>query len=146
MFQLLLATFLGGAIGLEREYKRKEAGLRTYALVCLATTLFTIMAFESFKGVSGKLGVSFDPGRIVQALAIGVGFLAAGLIVHRKFYIEGLTTATGLWVVAAIGIAIGLEFYLTAIFAAFVAIGILAGLRLVEIKILGKKSLKESSD
>jgi len=139
IFQLIMAVLLGGAVGLEREYKRKEAGLRTYTLVSLGSALFTIIAFEIFQAFSGKPGVALDPLRVIQAVAIGIGFIGAGLIIYRQFHIEGLTTAAGLWIVAAIGVAVGVKFYLLAVFATLLAVGILSGLRLLEEKIFGKE-------
>jgi putative Mg2+ transporter-C (MgtC) family protein len=139
IFQLLLAALLGGLIGLEREYKRKEAGVRTFALVCLGATLFTILGFETFQKVSGNVGISFDPSRVIQAVAVGVGFLGGGLIILRRFHIEGLTTAAGLWLVAGVGVAIGVKLYLVAVFTSFLAIGILSGVRLIEERFLGTK-------
>jgi putative Mg2+ transporter-C (MgtC) family protein len=139
IFQLLLAAFLGGLVGLEREYKRKEAGLRTYSLVALGTALFTITSFEIYKSFLGSAGLSFDPVRVIQAVAVGIGFLGAGVIIYRKSYVEGLTTAAGLWIVAAIGLAVGVKFYWPAIFVAFLSIGILSGLRIIEEKYFGKK-------
>jgi len=145
IFQLLLAALLGGIVGLEREYKRKEAGLRTYALVSLGSALFTIIAFEVFQNFLGKPGAGIDPLRVIQAIAIGIGFIGAGLIIYRQSYIEGLTTAAGLWVVSAIGIAVGVKLYFPAIFVSLVAIGILAGLRLVEEKVFGKETEKPTT-
>jgi len=133
ILRLLLAVLLGGLVGLEREYKRKEAGLRTYALVSLGAALFTIVSIEFL-----KMGFGQDPIRVLQAVAIGIGFIGAGLIIYRQFYVEGLTTAAGVWVAAAIGVAAGGGLYLAAIFVTFLAIGILAGLRLFEEKIFGK--------
>lgn len=138
--QLILASLLGGLLGLEREYKRKEAGLRTYALVSLGAALFTIIGFETFFKFVEKTGVSFDPSRIIAALVMGIGFIGAGLIIYRQVHIEGLTTAAGLWLAAAIGGAVGCQLYLTAIFTAFLGIIILAGLRLTEEKIFEKSS------
>lgn len=137
--QLLLAAALGGLVGLEREYKRKEAGLRTYALVSLGSALFTVIAFGVFEQFLGKPGVNLDPLRVIQAVAIGIGFIGAGLIIYRQFHVEGLTTAAGLWIVAAIGVAVGIKLYFPAVFATLLAIAILAGLRLVEEKIFGKE-------
>lgn len=142
IFQLILAVLLGGVVGLEREYKRKEAGLRTYILVSLGSALFTIVAFEVFQSFLGKSGANLDPLRVVQAVAMGIGFIGAGLIIFREKHVEGLTTAAGLWVVAAIGIAVGAKLYFPAIFVTFLAIGILAGLRLLEEKIFGKTEPK----
>lgn len=137
--QLLLAAFLGGLIGLEREYKRKEAGLRTFALVSLGACLFTLTAFYfSTNGAILNSRVQIDPSRVIQAVAIGIGFLGAGLIILRKSHVEGLTTAAGLWVAAAVGIAVGSGLYFLAVFVTFLAIGILAGLRLIEEKVFHK--------
>lgn len=138
VLQLILAAILGGIVGIEREYKKKEAGLRTYALVSLGSALFTIIAFELFQVFLGKSGANLDPLRVIQAVAVGIGFIGAGLIVQREHQIEGLTTAAGLWVASAIGVAVGVKFYFAAIFVTLIAIGILGGLRLVEKKIFGK--------
>jgi len=136
--QLFLATVLGALIGLEREIKRKEAGLQTYSLVALGTCLFTIIFFELFNSFFGKTGISFDPSRIIMAIAIGIGFIGAGVIFRQSSGIVGLTTAAGLWVTAAIGIAIGAGLYFLAIFTTFLTFLILAGFGLLEEKILKK--------
>jgi putative Mg2+ transporter-C (MgtC) family protein len=134
ILQLLLAAFLGGLVGLEREYKRKEAGLRTYSLVSLGAALFTIVAFQVSAAFLEKTGTSFDPSRIIGQIVLGVGFIGAGLIIYRQFHLEGLTTAAGLWVVAGIGVAVAAKLYLIAVSAAILAIIILAGLRVFEEK------------
>lgn len=136
--QLLLATLLGAFIGLEREYKRKEAGLRTYSLVALAAAFFIIISYESARPFLGQAGVSFDPTRVIGQIVLGIGFLGAGLIIFRGPHIEGLTTAAGLWVTAAVGVAVGVKSYFLAVFVSLIAVGILAGLRLVEEKFFGK--------
>jgi len=133
--QLFLATVLGALIGLEREIKRKEAGLQTYSLVALGTCLFTIIFFELFNSFFGKTGISFDPSRIIMAIAIGIGFIGAGVIFRQPSGIVGLTTAAGLWATAAIGIAAGAKLYFLAIFTTFLALLILAGLGELEEKI-----------
>ncbi|GAH96967.1 unnamed protein product [marine sediment metagenome] len=138
--QLFLATFLGALIGLEREYKRKQAGLQTYSLVALGSCLFTIISFNLVNLFPGESGISLDPLRVIQAIAIGIGFIGAGVIFFRGGdQIEGLTTAAGLWVVAAIGIAVGAGFYFLAAFTALLAILILAGLGLLEEKLFKKR-------
>ena len=142
IFQLLLAALLGGLLGLEREYMRKEAGLRTYSLVSLGAALFTIISYQAFELFSGQIGIDFDPTRIIGQIVLGIGFLGAGLIIFRGLHVEGLTTAAGLWVTAAIGVAIGIGFYFLAIFTTFLALLILAGLRMVEEKIFGEESEK----
>ncbi len=139
ILQLILAALLGSFIGLEREYKRKEAGLQTYSLVSLGTCLFTIISFYLFNFFYEKSGISFDPSRIIQAIAIGIGFIGAGVIFRQQSGVVGLTTAAGLWTTAAIGIAVGVKLYYLAFFTTFLAVLILAGLGLVEEKILKRK-------
>jgi len=131
--QLLLATFFGALIGLEREYKKKRAGLQTYSLVSLATCLFTIILFQFLNLSSGKDTI-FNFAGVIQAVAIGLGFIGAGVIFRQPSGIVGLTTAAGLWVTGAIGIAIGARLYSLAVFSTFLALLILAGLGLLEEK------------
>lgn len=135
--QLALAALLGGLVGLERELRRKEAGLRTYALVCLGSALFTIIGFNL--PIISNQSVTLDPTRIIQSVAIGVGFLGGGIIMRRQFRIEGLTTAAGLWVVAAIGVAVGAKLYTWATFVTVLTVAILFGLLLFEKKVFGHK-------
>lgn len=139
VFQLFLAMIFGGLVGFEREYRRKEAGLRTFSLVCVGAALFTAIAFEIFKSFSKVTGLSFDPSRIIGQIVLGVGFLGAGIIIFRRDRVEGLTTAAALWVVAAIGTAIGVKLYFLAFFVTFLTVLILAGLRIFEEKFLGTK-------
>lgn len=140
IFQLILATIFGALIGLEREVKRKGAGFRTYSLVALGSCLFTLISFELFNFFTIKSGITFDPSRIIQAIAIGIGFIGGGVIFHQASGgIAGLTTAAGLWVAAAIGITVGIKLYSLAIFSTFLAILILAGFGLLEEKIFRTK-------
>lgn len=133
-FQLVLATFLGALLGWERELKRKEAGLQTYSLVALGSCLLTILAFIYFENLGGRAGLDFDPSRVIQAIAIGIGFVGGGAVFKGDYFIEGLTTAAGLWVAAGIGIAVGTEFYWLAAFTTLIAFLILAGLGKLEEK------------
>lgn len=139
MFQLLLAALCGGLIGVEREYRKKEAGFRTYTLVCLGAALFTTISMEAGKKFLSYPGISFDPARIFGQVVVGIGFLGTGLIVFKGFHVEGLTTAAGLWITAAVGSAIGAGFYFPASFATFLTIGILAGLKMIEQKYFDKE-------
>ncbi len=138
--QLILATLLGAIVGLEREYKRRAAGLRTYSLVSLGAALFTILGLKAAEMYidfnNSSLGI--DPSRIIGQIVLGIGFLGAGLIIIRESRVEGLTTAAGLWVVAAVGAAVGVKLYLIAFFAAFLTLGILSVLRIVEEKFIHK--------
>jgi len=135
VFQLFLATILGALLGLERELKKKEAGLQTYSLVTLGSCLFAILAFSHFNLMKGQVGLDFDPSRVIQAIAIGIGFIGAGSVFKGRSFIEGLTTAAGLWVAAGIGIAVGTEFYFLALVTTLLALIILAGLGWIETKV-----------
>lgn len=136
-FQLIMATVLGALVGLEREYKKRAAGLRTYSLVSLGAALFTILGLKAAE-MYMNLTSSINPSGIVGQIVLGVGFLGAGLIVIRESKVEGLTTAAGLWVVAALGSAVGLRLYSIAAFGAFFTLGILAGFRILEEKLIHK--------
>ena len=138
-YQLVLAVLLGGLVVVEREYRRKEAGLRTFALVSLGAALFTIISFELFKNVAGVQGVSFDPSRIIQAVAIGIGFIGGGIIIYRQFHFEGVTTAMGLWVTAGIGVAVGSGLYTVAVAGAILAFIVLSFFRYLEQKFFQTK-------
>ncbi len=97
---LVLAVVMGGAIGLERELRGKAAGLRTNILICVGAALFTRLSIS----VAGGLG---DPGRIAAQIVTGVGFIGAGTILHSRGHVSGLTSAATIWLVAAIGVAVG---------------------------------------
>lgn len=110
---LLLAVLLGGLIGFEREHIGKTAGVRTQALVCLGSALFTLMSVNIAQRLSDT--GSLDPARIASQVVVGIGFIGAGLIIFREERVRNLTTAATIWVVAAIGMAIGFGFYLLAV-------------------------------
>ena len=132
--QLFLSVFLGAVIGVEREFKRKEAGLQTHSLVALGSCFFTIISFKMVEVFSQSSAVTFDPIRVIQAVAIGIGFIGAGVIFRQPSGIVGLTTSAGLWISAAIGIAVGVKMYYLAIFATFLSLLILFGFGLLEQK------------
>jgi putative Mg2+ transporter-C (MgtC) family protein len=115
ILRILIGALLGGAIGLEREYRAKEAGFRTHFLVALGSTLFTVISAYGFSAFTGLGYVSFDPSRIAAQIVTGIGFIGAGTIIFQKHVVRGLTTAAGLWVTAAIGIATGVGMYSLAI-------------------------------
>lgn len=112
MVRLMLAAFLGGIIGLERELKRKPAGLRTNMFICFGSAMFTILSNE----LAGEWGIG-DHTRIAAQIIPGIGFIGAGSILHDKGGVSGITTAATLFVVASIGMAAGGGLYLEAIFA-----------------------------
>jgi putative Mg2+ transporter-C (MgtC) family protein len=113
LLRLALAAVLGGLIGIEREIREREAGLRTHMLVAMGSALFTIVSaygFHSFLA-SGQAVVRADPTRIAAQIVTGIGFLGAGAIIRQGLSVRGLTTAATLWVVAAIGLAAGAGYY-----------------------------------
>jgi len=132
--QLFLAAILGGLLGLEREFKKKEAGLQTYSLVTLGSCIFTLISFKLFYFFLDEASIDFDPSRVIQAVALGIGFIAAGVIFRQSSGTVGLTTAAGLWVAASIGIAIGAQFYFLAITATILTLIIFVGFGLLEQK------------
>lgn len=107
ILRLLAATVMGAVIGLEREYHAKEAGVRTHLLVALGSCLFMILSIYGFDFMLEYDNVSFDPSRIAAQVVTGIGFIGAGTIIFQKQVVRGLTTAAGLWVTAAIGLACG---------------------------------------
>lgn len=115
LFQLFLAAVLGTVVGIERELAGKTAGMRTYALVSLGSALFSLMSVLAFKEFIGSTG--FDPSRVASQIVVGVGFIGAGVIIFNKERVQGITTAAGLWVAAAIGMAVAYKFYVVAVFA-----------------------------
>jgi putative Mg2+ transporter-C (MgtC) family protein len=123
--QLALAAVLGGALGLERELKGKPAGLRTNTLICMGATLFTILS-------SRLAPPGGDVGRVAAQVVTGIGFLGAGTIIHASGTVTGLTSAATIWLVAAVGMAVGCRAYLVALGATALAMVVLEGLRSVE--------------
>jgi len=130
IFQLVLAAVIGLVLGFEREYIGKPAGMRTYALVTLGATIFTIISKYGFSDVGGTV----DPSRVAAQIVTGIGFLGAGVIIFRGVKVEGLTTASGLWVSAAIGMAIGASMYSVAITAAIIAFIVMVVMRRFDIE------------
>lgn len=132
--RLALAALLGSIIGLEREFREREAGLRTHLLVSLGAALFTIVSAFGFHDVLAhdpQAVVRLDPSRIAAQIVSGIGFLGAGAIIRQGFSIRGLTTAATLWVVAAIGMAAGAGFYSVAVITTAIALVALWPLRFI---------------
>jgi putative Mg2+ transporter-C (MgtC) family protein len=138
VWRLGLAAFLGGAIGLERELREREAGLRTHLLVSLGAALFTMISAYAWTDwtFSTPQGLVFDPTRIAAQIVTGIGFLGAGAIIRQGFSIRGLTTAATLWLVAAIGMASGAGYWQAALIATVGAIVTLWPMRLLERRIV----------
>ena len=129
MGSLLLAAFLGGLVGLEREWNGKPAGFRTNLLICVGAALLTEISFLVADSGIGTVG---DPGRIAAQVVSGIGFLGAGTIIQSRAGVTGLTTAATLWVVAAIGIAVGAHAYVEAVGAAVLVVVALMALGKLE--------------
>lgn len=133
ILRLLIAAVLGGIIGYERESFHKPAGLRSHVFVSLGSALFTILAISGFTHLYEV--TSIDPTRIVAAILTGVGFIGAGVIIHRSdHHVEGITTAATLWVSAGIGIATALDHYLTAVTTVLISLVVLLGLERIKPK------------
>ena len=127
LVRLTLAAVLGGVIGLERELKRRPAGLRTNMFICFGAAMFTILSFD----LASEFGLG-DRTRIAAQIIPGIGFIGAGSILHEKGSVTGLTTAATIFVVASIGMAVGGGLYLPAIFATVLIFLALRILGLVE--------------
>jgi putative Mg2+ transporter-C (MgtC) family protein len=141
ILRLFIAAMLGGIIGLEREYRAKEAGFRTHFLVALGSALFMILSQYGFNTVLSQLNhASFDPSRIASQVVTGIGFIGAGTIIFQKHVVRGLTTAAGLWVTSAIGMTCGTGMYLLAIAATVMVLICLEALNLALHKI-GTRSI-----
>lgn len=131
--RLLAAVILGGLIGLERQLAKKTAGLRTFSLVSLGSALLTIISIL----LSQKF-LSVDISRIPSQIITGIGFIGAGIIIFHGIHPKGITTAAGLWVSSAVGIAVGFGFYSLAAFTTLLTILIFVVFWFFEEKILAK--------
>jgi putative Mg2+ transporter-C (MgtC) family protein len=149
VLRLSLASFFGAIIGIERERKQETAGLRTHMMVSLGSCLIIIVSAYGFSDVLGK-NIVLDPSRIAAQVVSGIGFIGAGTILFLKQGItKGLTTATGLWTVAAIGLATGAGLFFAASIATFIALVILWVLQPLERRFLDKfrqRSIKVITD
>ncbi len=126
VLSIVLATILGGAIGLERELSGKAAGLRTNVLICLGAAVFTIISQRMVEGTDGSIV------RIAAQIVTGVGFLGAGAVIQDRRGVHGLTTAATIWLVASIGMGCGAGFHKLAVTSTLLAIIVLVvGLRLI---------------
>jgi putative Mg2+ transporter-C (MgtC) family protein len=119
VLRLLLAAALGVAIGYQRERAGKQAGMRTHVLISTGAALISLVSIYGF-------GAASDPSRVAAGVVVGVGFLGAGVILHRQGgIVEGLTTAATIWVMAGIGLAAGVGLYIIAVAAAAIVFGVL---------------------
>ncbi len=122
--KLLVSILVGGAIGVEREYRSKSAGFRTLTLICLGSALFTIF--------SQLIGVGNNPDRIASNIATGIGFVGAGVIFKGDFGVNGITTAAMIWVTAALGMGIGAGYSWVSVIACLLILIMLYSFSLLE--------------
>jgi putative Mg2+ transporter-C (MgtC) family protein len=134
-----LAMLCGGLVGIEREWRDRAAGLRTHMLVTLGSTLFTLLSLYgatewiefSAQAAGTRPLYTSDPGRIAAQIVSGIGFIGAGAIWRSRTSVHGVTTAASLWIMAAIGMAVGVGWYWTAIFSTASILGVLLVVRFV---------------
>lgn len=138
--RLTLSVLLSGLIGLERQVHRRTAGLRTHILVSLGSCLIMLTSLHVFDIYKDK--APLDPARIAAGVITGIGFLGAGTIIRERERIRGLTTAASLWVVAGIGLAIGVGFYSAGIFTTILTVIVLFFLRHLEDIMFGEEKQK----
>ena len=130
LIAMLVSTLLGTVVGWERQLGRKPAGLRTHVLVCLGSTMFVLVTKHAVLDIGGP---NLDPTRMIHGVITGVGFLGAGSIMRTEGgYVHGLTTAASVWMVAAIGVAVGVHAYILAIIGAGLALVVLEVFRWLE--------------
>lgn len=137
--RLLLAVLLGGLVGFEREHSNHAAGLRTHSMVSLGSCLFMLLSIYGFSDFVNEYNVRVDPARLAAAVITGIGFLGAGTILHTGKAITGLTTASSIWVVSAIGLGVGAGFYFAAVLGTFMVLFVLWGMDKIEKKYLNGK-------
>jgi putative Mg2+ transporter-C (MgtC) family protein len=140
---LFVALFLGMIIGAERVWAHKIAGMRTYALVSMGSALFVLISNEMVNTYAGFAGM--NPLMIVAQIVLGVGFLGTGLIFSKENKLMGMTTATGLWVSAGIGMASGFGLYRLAIISTFLTLFIFIALWFLEETLKKTKFIKDDN-
>jgi putative Mg2+ transporter-C (MgtC) family protein len=126
LLRLLLAAFLGGLVGLERQLRRKPAGIRTNMMICFGAALFTIISYEMAGEVTG------DHTRIAAQIIPGIGFIGAGVVIRERGAVMGITSAATIFVMASIGMAVGADMINTAIFATAMVLAALIGIGFLE--------------
>lgn len=123
ILRLFVAAVLGSIIGLDREYRAKEAGYRTHFLVSLGSALMMIVSQYGFTEAIEEVGIArFDPARVAAQVVTGIGFIGAGTIILQRQIVRGLTTAAGIWATAGIGLVVGAGMYVLGISATVLAL------------------------
>lgn len=146
IIRILVATILGGMLGLEREITAKPAGLRTHMLVAEGSALFMIGAIFLAEQTDSSAFSSIDPTRIGSTIVTGVGFLGGGMILRSGDRVQGLTTAAGIWVAAAIGMLVATGLFLVAIMGTAVCLTTIIGVRTIEHRLLRPRTAQFLSD
>lgn len=124
VIKIFLALVIGGIIGIEREFRNKSAGFRTIILITLGSCLFTILSY--------RIGINSTPDRIASNIVVGIGFLGAGVIFKNENRVSGLTTASAIWLAAALGMCTGNGYYMMSILITGLALFVLYGFTLME--------------
>jgi putative Mg2+ transporter-C (MgtC) family protein len=140
LLDLLLALCAGALIGIERSFRGRAAGPRTYGMVCMGSALFIVltrMPPDWFANANHTL-FNIDPTRVVQGIVTGIGFLGAGVIIKEEFSVRGLTTAAAVWTTSVVGIVIGAGYWGLGMFATLAVLGVLSGLRAIETRMLAQ--------
>ncbi len=135
LVRIVFSIILGSTIGLERELTNKAAGLRTQILVCLGSCLFTILSIYGFS-TAVTLYPLGDPSRVAAQIITGIGFIGAGTVLRQGLTVTGLTTASTLWIVAAIGMACGCGQMSIAVVTTLISVGVLVLIRFIELKLM----------
>jgi putative Mg2+ transporter-C (MgtC) family protein len=149
VIRLILAIIVGGLIGYEREYKNRPAGFRTHILVCIGAAVTSMIQLYAIQETSNIIlqhppladALKADIGRLGAQVITGVGFLGAGTIIHEKGSVKGLTTAASIWVVACIGLAVGLGYYVISVSATIGVFVVLVSLKQFEARFFQKSKL-----
>ena len=138
VLRIFVAALLGGAIGLEREYRAKEAGLRTHFLVALGSALFMVVSAYGFEGAMHTPEHRWDVSRVAAQVVSGIGFIGAGTVLRNGPMVFGLTTAATLWIAASIGMACGAGMYGLAVISSLLALAVLTLIRIFEKNVLNR--------
>ena len=148
LIRLGAAILFGAVIGIDREWRKKPAGVRTHMMVALASATFTVITLELFEVVkgAGEGKSSTDPLRLVEAITAGVAFLGAGAIIQSRGQVEGITTGSGIWLAGAIGYACGAGYYVLGAIATVFALLILTIFGWLAGKITGKDNSGKSPE
>ncbi len=138
---LLLALLMGGAVGLERAWHGRPAGLRTHTLVCMSSSLLMLLTVNQWSLMADVPveAIRIDPTRMAQGIMTGIGFLGAGVIMKEGLTIRGLTTAASIWMTASIGIMIGMGFNTPSVFATILTLIVLSLFSRIEAKLPSRR-------